>query len=87
MFFDQHRYDESDWRNESEAAERSERRREAMELAEYYAETPAHAELPAIMADDAGPIGMSCEDPEPVSFGMELSTTSMLRARFGKRVA
>ena len=87
MHFDERRYDESDWRSESEAADRSERRREAAEMAEYYAETPAHRELPAIMADDAGPIGMSCEDPESVSFGMELSTASMLRARFGKRVA
>jgi len=80
------RWNEADWQNECAAAEKDERAREARDMADWHAETPAHGDLPAMMQDDAGPIGMSCE-PEPSSFGMELSTSSMLRARFGKRVA
>ncbi len=60
MFLDD-RYSEQDWRNDADARERDEIRREARDLGEYYAETPLHRELPAIMRDDAGPIGMSCE--------------------------
>jgi hypothetical protein len=86
--FDQ-RWNEADWRNESAAAERDERRREARDLADWHAgDSP---ELTAFLNEttpDApgGRVELSTA-PEPINFGVELSTTQMLRARFGKRVA
>jgi hypothetical protein len=56
-------YTESQWRDEHDARERDERRREARDLSDWAEAVWAKQdELPAIMRDDAGPIGMSCED-------------------------
>lgn len=73
MFTYDNEYTEQDWRFECLADELAERDRDRHDMEEYpapltemeAAESRKYAEIGPLFADEAGPIGMSLEDPRP----------------------
>lgn len=98
MYFEGNGYDEQDARRDDECMERA----NAEYMREWTAEETAASmrytlidgmgdedARPARRSDGAlwaGPVVPYC-DATPITFGQELSTGQLIRARFGKRVA